>query len=219
MASGFSSFDKSTGGGLELRKTYLLNGNKESGKEEFAYRLTGASLSNKSAIVYIVTNKSYTDLLSDFTSRSINISPYLGTTFKIMDSFTRNISPTASDNNYTKMLNGPIDLTGLSVALSAVNNDFLKDGKTVINIFDSLSPLLLYNNPPALFRFMQFTCGRAKMSGVTTLFLFDNQMHSSDINETVKSMTDGVISLKLENGKRYFTVVGIANEVLGWTEL
>lgn len=218
MATGFPSFDSSTGG-LEPRKTYLLSGDKESGKEEFAYKFTASSLSNKAGAVYITTNKASGDLISEFGARSLNISQYLGSTLKILDNFTRSISPTATDNPYTKILNGPLDLTGLSVALSNVNSDFLKDGRPVINVFDSISSLLLYNNLVTVFRFMQFICGRSKMSGVTTVFLIDNQMHMPDVNETVKSLIDGVISLKLENGKRYFRIAGVSKEVLNWTEL
>ena len=218
MATGFPSFDNLSGG-LEPRKTYLLNGDKESGKEYFAYKLAVNSLAAKTGVVYITTNKSYTDLISEFNSRSLPISQYLGSTLKILDSFTRSISPTATDNQYTKILNGPLDLTGLSVALSNANAEFLKDARPVINVFDSVSSLLLYNNPATFFRFMQFICGRAKMSGVMTIFLLDNQMHANEVNETIKSLTDAIISLKVQDGKRYFRLTGTAKEVLNWEEL
>ncbi len=218
MATGFPSFDSAVGG-LELRKTYLLVGSKESGKEEFAYRLIASALSSRSAAVYIVTNKAPNDLLSEFTAKSISVSQYLGSTFKFIDDFSRNVSPTVTDNNYTKVLNGPLDLTGLSVALSTINGDFLKDGKGVVNVFDSISSLLLYNNPATLFRFLQFICGRAKVSGVTTIFILDNQMHPPEVTETIKSLSDGIISLKLENGRRFFTLTGVSKEVLNWTPL
>jgi KaiC/GvpD/RAD55 family RecA-like ATPase len=218
MATGFPSFDASSGG-LELRKTYLIVGSKDSGKEDLVYRLTASALYDKTAVVYVTVNKAPSDLLTEFNARSINISQYLGSTLKFIDDFSRNISPTATDNNYTKVLNGPLDLTGLSVALSVINGDFLKVGTNVVNIFDSLSSLLLYNSPATLFRFLQFICGRAKMSGVTSVFLLDNQMHTQDVNETIKSLTDGVITLKLEEGKRYFTLTGVNREVLRWTPL
>jgi hypothetical protein len=112
-----------------------------------------------------------------------------------------------------------LDLTGLSVALSNANAEFLKDARPVINVFDSVSSLLLYNNPATFFRFMQFICGRAKMSGVMTIFLLDNQMHANEVNETIKSLTDAIISLKVQDGKRYFRLTGTAKEVLNWEEL
>ncbi len=218
IMTGYPSFNSLTGG-LDIRKTYLISGNKESGKEDFSYRLAASALGGKLAVVYITTNKSNTELLSEFASRSLNIAQYLGVSMKIVDDYIRNVSPQATDNNYTKVLNGPLDLTGLSVALSAINSDMSKDGKTIINIFDSISSLLLYNNPVTMFRFLQFICGRAKMSGVTTLFLLDEQMHTSSVNETIRSLADSIISLKLEGGKRYFTVSGIAKEVLEWAPL
>ncbi len=218
IMTSFPSFDTAAGG-LDMRKTYLVTGNKESGKEDFSYRLAASALNGKLSVVYVTTNKSNTDLLSEFTSRSLNVAQYLGVSMKIVDDYIRSISPQAIDNNYTKVLNGPLDLTGLSVAMSAINSDLLKDGRTVVNIFDSISSLLLYNSPVTMFRFLQFVCGRAKMSGVTTIFLLDEQMHTPDVNESIRSLVDGVISLKLDNGKRYFTVSGVAKEVLGWTPL
>ncbi len=215
--TGFSTLDSQ--GGLDTKKTYLLIGDKESGKEEFLYKLTSAALSNKMYAVYITTGRAYTEILNEFSSRGINISQYLGNSFKILDDFSRTVSPKTVDNNYTKILNGPLDLTGLSVSLSAINNDLLKDGRLVVNIFDSLSPLLLYNNPVTVFRFLQFVCGRAKMSGVTTVFSLDDKMHSPETTETIKSLSDAVVSLKLDSGKRYFTLSGLANEKLQWTEL
>ena len=182
--TGFSTLDSQ--GGLDTKKTYLLIGDKESGKEEFLYKLTSAALSNKMYAVYITTGRAYTEILNEFSSRGINISQYLGNSFKILDDFSRTVSPKTVDNNYTKILNGPLDLTGLSVSLSAINNDLLKDGRLVVNIFDSLSPLLLYNNPVTVFRFLQFVCGRAKMSGVTTVFSLDDKMHSPETTETIK---------------------------------
>ncbi len=218
IKTGFKSFDETTGG-LDIRKVYLLMGNKESGKEEFMYHLSASALAAKDAVVYTINSRSYLDLINEFTARNLNISSYLGNTFKLLDNFSRTNSPNLVDNNYAKVLNGPVDLTGLSVALSTINSDFVKEGTTVVNIMDSLSTLLLYNNPVTIFRFLQFVCGKAKVSGITSVFSLDDQMHTKDINETIKSVSDAIISLKLENGKRYFTVSGISKEVLEWKEL
>ncbi len=216
--TGFPSFDNLVSG-LEPRKTYLLSGNKDSGKEDFVYKLTASALNREIVVVYVTTNRSNTDLIMDFSSKGLKLSQYLGTSMLILDDFIRSVSPQATDNTYTKVLNGPLDLTGLSVALSNVNNGFLKDGKTVLNVFDSISALLLYNNTVTMFRFLQFVCGRAKISGVTTLLMLDDEMHTPQVNETIKSLADSVITLKLDEGKRYFMVSGGAKEVLSWTSL
>ena len=161
IPTGFKSFDEKTGG-LEQKKSYLLIGPKESGKEELSYKLLESAASNNFSTVYVTTARSSTDLVNDFLARRINVSKFLGNRIMILDDFSRNISPQAVDNPYTKVLNGPVDLTGLSVMLSGVNNEFIKEGNPVVNIVDSLSVLLLYNNPVTLFRFLQFISGRAK---------------------------------------------------------
>ncbi len=218
LKTGFKSFDELTGG-LDYRKTYSLFGNKESGKENFIYKLVQSSLANKNAIVYVLTSKSYSDLINEFNSRNIIINQYLGKDFKILDDFSRTNSPSMIDNSYAKILNGPLDLTGLSVALSSVNSEFIKDAKTVVNIFDNLSNLLMYNNPLTVYRFLQFISGKAKLSGVTTIFSVDTAMHPPDVIETIKNMSDAIITLKLENGKRLFTLIGNSKEVLEFKNL
>ncbi|MCL4398402.1 MAG: RAD55 family ATPase [Candidatus Parvarchaeota archaeon] len=218
IKTGFKSFDELTGG-LDYRKVYALFGDKESGKEQFIYNLVRSALASKNAIVYVLTSKSYSDLINEFNSRGININQYLGADFKILDDFSRTNSPSATDNSYAKILNGPLDLTGLSVSLSSTNSDFVKDAKPVINIFDNLSNLLIYNNPLTVYRFLQFICGKAKLAGITTLFSVDTGMHKQDVIETIKNLSDAIIDLKLEDGKRYFRLSGTSKEVLQFKQL
>ncbi len=218
LKTGFNSFDTLTGG-LEYRKIYALFGNKESGKEQFIYKLVQSALASKNAIVYVLTSKSYSDLINEFNSHSIDIMSYLGNDFKILDDFSRTNSPGMTDNSYAKILNGPLDLTGLSVSLSNTNSDFIKDAKTVLNVFDNMSNLLLYNNPLTVYRFMQFIFGKAKLAGITTILSVDNEMHTPDVIETIKNLSDSIIELKLEDGKRYFKLLGASNEVLDFKEL
>ncbi|EFD92587.1 MAG: RecA-superfamily ATPase implicated in signal transduction-like protein [Candidatus Parvarchaeum acidophilus ARMAN-5] len=218
LKTGLNSFDQLTGG-LDYRKTYLLLGDKDSGKENFIYKLVQSSLVSKNAIAYILTSKSYSDLINEFNTRGIPINQYLENNFKILDDYSRINSPSMTDNKYAKILNGPVDLTGLSVALSSVNSDFIKDAKPVINIIDNLSNLLLYNSPVTVYRFLQFICGKAKLSGVTTILSVDTAMHAPDVIETIKNLSDAVISLKLDNGKRYFTLIGSSKEVLEFKEV
>jgi KaiC/GvpD/RAD55 family RecA-like ATPase len=218
IKAGFKSFDEAAGG-LEMQKIYSLIGNKESGKEEFLYKLVSSALSSKTPVVYVTTSRSYSDLINEFNSRHLPVSQYLGADFMIFDDFSKISSPNVQDTNYAKILNGPLDLTGLSVALSAADGNYLKEGRSVFNVIDSVSNLLVYSNPSTIFRFLQFICGRSKMSGATTLFSLDSEMHPPEVTETIKSMSDGVISLKLDNGARYFTFTGSTKEILKWTEL
>jgi KaiC/GvpD/RAD55 family RecA-like ATPase len=218
IKTGFKNFDQLTNG-LDYRKVYSLFGDKESGKEQFLYKLVQSALSSNIAVVYVLTSKSYSELINEFNSRGININPYLGESFKILDDFSRTNSPSATDNAYAKILNGPIDLTGLSVSLSSVNSDFIKDAKPVINIFDNLSNLLIYNNPVTVYRFLQFVCGKDKLAGVTILFSVDTAMHPPEVIETIKNLSDAILDLKLQDGKRYFKLSGTTKEVLEFKEL
>jgi len=219
ILTGFQSFDSLTGG-LSTRKNYLVLGDKESGKDQFLYSLAANALKGNAAVLYISISKSAEEVVSSITKSFPGVSSSLGSSFKLIDDFSRNIMAQTSDTPYIKVLNGPLDLTGLSVAMSTINSDFVKDGYTVINIMDSVSALLLYNNNATLFRFLQFVCGRSKLSGVTGFFSLDENMHSPDVSETAKSLMDAIIKFKLgDDAKRYFTVTGTEKEVLSWSPL
>lgn len=219
ILSGFETFDNLTGG-LSLHKNYLVLGDKESGKETFLYKLVQNALQNKFGVLYITISKPASEIVSDLLKVSPSISTYLGQSLKLIDDFSRSISGQATDNAYTKVLNGPLDLTGLSVAMSSINSDFIKDGYQVINVLNSVSSLLLYNNNSTVFRFLQFVCGRSKISGATSIYALDENMHAPEVTETTKSLMDGIIKLKLgDDGKRYFTATGIEKEVLAWSPL
>ncbi len=219
LLSGLTSFDELTEG-LPLHKNYLVLGDKESGKEMFLYKLLQNALQNKSGVLYITISKSADEVVSEILKTAPQISSYLGSSLKLIDDFSRSVSSQATDNAYTKVLNGPLDLTGLSVAMSSINSDFIKDGYQVVNILNSVSSLLLYNNNATVFRFLQFVCGRSKISGATSIYALDENMHTPEVTETTKSLMDGIIKLKLgDDGKRYFIATGIDKEVLTWSPL
>ena len=44
-------------------------------------------------------------------------------------------------------------------------------------------------------------------------------MHPPEVIETIKNLSDAIIDLKLEDGKRYFKLSGTSKEVLQFTEI
>ncbi|MCW1292679.1 MAG: ATPase domain-containing protein [Candidatus Rehaiarchaeum fermentans] len=217
---GIKELDESLGG-VDFRKNILISGTKFSGKEKLLYRIINnwVTKSPSLGVVYLLTRTSYNDLLNELNTSGILISSKLGSEFKLIDSFTRTVSPSAQEPSFAKLVNGPLDLTSISVNLSLLDGDLIKNMKIPVNVYDSISVLLLYNPPATTFRFIQFMCGRTKILGGISLFLIDEDMHSQQVNETIRSLVDGVIELKEENGKRYFRGSGTIKDSIDWKEI
>jgi KaiC/GvpD/RAD55 family RecA-like ATPase len=219
MNFGIQEIDNAIGG-LDLRKNYLLIGSKATAKERAIYSLIKTTLSQpNTAILYVLSRTGYNDFLNELSSNGVILGAKLGSQFKIIDTFTRTITPSAPEPPFAKLVNSPLDLTGISVNISIAGSEFLRDMKTLITIFDSVSVFLLYNPPATTFRFIQYMCGRTKITGGIGIYLLDEDMHTPQINETIRSLVDGVIEFKEENGKRYFRAHGTQKEAMMWQEV
>lgn len=92
-------------------------------------------------------------------------------------------------------IGGPLALTDLSIAVSQIQSDFLSMAVNYRFFFDSLSTLLLYNNPNTIYRFLQVITSKFKNSGGTGFFTLGRGMHDEKITMTIRHMMDGALEL------------------------
>lgn len=92
-------------------------------------------------------------------------------------------------------IGGPLALTDLSIALSQIQAGFHKISDTYRFYFDSLSTLLLYNDPNTIYRFLQVITSKLKMSNGVGFFTLGKGMHDEKINMTIRHLMDGAINL------------------------
>lgn len=92
-------------------------------------------------------------------------------------------------------IGGPLALTDLSIALSQIQSSFHKISGNYRFFFDSLSTLLLYNNPNTIYRFLQVITSKLKMSNGTGFFTLGSGMHDDKINMTIRHLMDGAITI------------------------
>ncbi|NOZ81829.1 MAG: hypothetical protein GXO63_01635 [Candidatus Micrarchaeota archaeon] len=90
---------------------------------------------------------------------------------------------------------GPAALNEISVAIERAREEIFKPGKPMRMVFDSVSTLLLYNNPNTIFRFLQVISNRAKASGTTAVFVLEAGMHDQTVVSTLEHLTDGTIEI------------------------
>lgn len=109
---------------------------------------------------------------------------------------------------------GPSALNDLSIGITESVRSAADSPKIV---FQSLSTLLLYNNPEVVFRFFQIIGARLKVSNATTLFHCEAAMHDERTITTLKHLADVVLELKIEGGKSFITAPAIG--IREWKEI
>ncbi len=92
-------------------------------------------------------------------------------------------------------IGGPLALTDLSIALSQIQAEFHQISGSYRFFFDSLSTLLLYNNPNTIYRFLQVINSKLKMSKGTGFFTLMQGMHDTKVNMTIRHLMDGAITI------------------------
>ncbi|MCD6279165.1 hypothetical protein J7J26_00115 [Candidatus Micrarchaeota archaeon] len=106
----------------------------------------------------------------------------------IIDGYTWTLGIT-STSRYN--VQGPNALNDLSILLSHLL-ERIPSTKRVL--FNSLSTLLLYNDPDTVYKFIQIIGARLKNSNATSMFLIESGMHSNEIIATIEHIMDDEIT-------------------------
>lgn len=111
---------------------------------------------------------------------------------------------------------GPSALNQLAIEISKAQAKISRPGKMTRIVFDSVSTLLLYNNPTLIYRFLQIIGARTKKNSIV-FYSLEKNMHDEKIVTTIEHITDGTIEFKVEDGKYYLR--SLRNEFeIGWKE-
>ncbi len=112
-----------------------------------------------------------------------------------IDVYSINADKNVKSTPSTIRIGGPLALTDLSIALSQVQAGFHRLADNYRFFFNSLSTLLLYNNPNTVYRFLQVITSKIKMSNGTGLFVLGKGMHDEKIVMTIRHLMDGTIEI------------------------
>ena len=112
-----------------------------------------------------------------------------------VDGYSINANKKVKDTPATKRVAGPVALSDIGIAVSNVQTEFHKAHDFYRFIFDSLSTLLMYNNPSTVYRFLQFIIPKLKVTGALGFFTLSAGMHDQKIEMTLRHMMDGAIQI------------------------
>jgi len=212
MLTGIKTFDAL--GGLPDRSNVLLIGPPGPEKMALSIRLLASSLGAGGKGIYVTTDRLPAEIEQKSKKLHADIAQYSGKSLWFVDCFSWTLGKPPEAERKDILVPGPSALNDLSIGI-AQSMQNAADGAAVV--FQSVSTLLLYNNPDMVFRFVQILGSRLKYSNAMTLLHLESDMHDEKVVTTMKHLADEVIELKSEEGKTLVLspTLGIRN----WIEL
>jgi len=121
-----------------------------------------------------------------------------------IDLYSWRAQTTSKDANSGYNVISPTDLNDLHKEFK----DTLKkaDGRKVRVVIDSISDALLYNSPQSVFKFMQLFVAQVRHKGAVGVVVIEEGLHPEDQNNTLEYITDNLLELKLDDGKRHMRI-------------
>ena len=220
VATGLSAFDQITGGGLPRSSTIVLSGEAGSGKKLLARHLMWNLLQYDAKILYFSIDQSAEELQYYMHNYGWDIAPFEANGhLKIVDVFSKSLD--RQYNNYQAIGESKFDPQNMKYTLS-VNKllyevydiedvsteatiffEQLKFQSPGLLIFDTVTPLLSTNMKGAL-QLITELIKDVKEAEATLLVLFNYEVHSDYLDKTLKSLTDALITLRVNDGTMIF---------------
>lgn len=111
----------------------------------------------------------------------------------------------------------PSDLTGIGIGASELMNALHEGGAGGLRVgVDSLSTMLLYTEFDRLARFLHVFSGRIDRAGGVGLFVINPGTIEDSQFDQLKTLFDGLVELREENGSREVRVRGIPSMDSTW---
>jgi len=190
--------------GLPKGSNVSLIGPPGVGKTIFCENLASDFLKNDGHCIYITLDKAPDDIKNDFQTLERNLSKKESKRRLVfVDGFGWLVGK--SEENYR--IENLANLTELSIRIASAACDL--EGQVLL-IFDSISPLPVYNPENVVVKFLQLLLARVKDWKGMGIYVVQEGVHSNEFCNTLGYLVDGILDMKLaeEDGRitRYFRI-------------
>lgn len=214
---GIKEFDDAIG---QIRKgsNLLLMGPSMAGKEAILNHIISYGATEKDNAVMMVTTREPALQILDYLKDKTPNLPL--SNVGIVDCVSRMFDNTAVETKNIKIVNSPVDLTGIGVKISQFFEDFYIK-KNIHNIqlhINSLSTIMMYSNLQTVFRFLNVYTGRIRAAEALGIYVIESGMHDEKSIATLKQLCDGMIEVKSENDKNFIKIVVPSGKSTPWFE-
>jgi len=181
-----------------------LFGDPGAGKTLLCQSLTKSFLEDDVHCLYITTDRSPIDIRHDFQMLGIDLSTFEREgKFSFVDGY----SWLAGNSTESYSAQNLANLSELMIVIDRALNSF---EDRFFLVFDSVSPLPLYNPELDVMKFVQLLISRIKTRESLAIFAVQSGVHSSEFCNALAYLADGVFDLKTEEEscgvRRYFRV-------------
>jgi len=186
-------------GGIPERSNVLLIAPPGMEKMVFSIKMLEQTLRAGGGAIYVTTDKFPSDIEENAKTLGIDITQHTNKSLWFIDCYSWTLAESERPKERKDILvPGPSALNDLSIGVAQSLRDAGENPKI---IFQSVSTLLLYNNPEIVFRFLQILGARLKAANAVTLFHCEEGMHDEKTVTTLKHLVDHVIEIKIEADK------------------
>jgi len=207
QSTGIAGLDTILNGGIEEGRSLLLFAPPGSGKSTVCKRFAIRSLADGKRLIYISTGQPFNEWKKETRAKG---------KLKFIDCFSWR---QAGENpKSTDTLTIIEDITDLNEFSLEVRKAVKSLGGLEALVLDSVSDLILYSEPKSVFRFLQMLQGLVESNNAAAFFSLEEGLHEDRVNTTINYISNGVIEMKTEDGKRELHIARTDWEAtsLGW---
>ena len=185
MKIGIPALESLLKDGFPPRYIVLLKGPPGIGKEAIGYFMLYNALKQGYPCFYVFYGRTKEELQEEFEKFGLQIK-------KFKDMYWIDAANLSKNGNVL-----PCDIENLftvSLAIKKLLNKF--KNKLVFGVVDILSPALMINEPPIIYRFFENLIVTLKQYNTITVFLLEEGVHRQDVVFALESLSNCVIEMK-----------------------
>ena len=195
--------------GLIEGSSILLLGPPGNGKTIFCDNFAKTYLNNKVSCVYVTADKTPREIAYNFQQLGIDLK---GEEFRDKVVFVDGYTWLIGKSNEKFCIESLSNLTELNFKISSAISTL---PKPVLLVFNSVSPLSLYNPEAFVLKFLQLLFARIKEYGAIGIFVAQAGVHSQEFYTTLEYLVDGIFDMKIGedqgNIMRFFRIRSLSS--------
>ena len=207
IRTGIPGLDDLLGGGFPPRSSVLLEAPPGTGKTTFCKQFAKEGIEQGQRCIYVVTCEPLSQIIKGLEALGVkdmkNIFFIDGYSWRITG---EKEEPPAN----THVLKSLTELNELTRLLKEKTGGLGKGSRIVV---DSLSDMLLYAEPPSVFKFLQLFVGMVKGTDSMAVVVLEEGLHEPRFVATISYICDGTIHFRLEGNSRGIYVKRMLNTV------